>query len=151
MVRLASFVFQACSIDHSDISPFRINDLRAAWNSVAQNPPSRISIRHVLSFQSFADRRVAGETGIVSDLLISHDHLRRSGRVGDAIKTSADLQLVRAGLRRARSFEPGLSLGVQAQASARAQRAAHDRLSQAHGGSPQGDDRRGSAGTSLLI
>ena len=32
--------FQACSIDHSDISPFRINHLRAAWNSVAQNPPS---------------------------------------------------------------------------------------------------------------
>ena len=34
--------FQACSIDHSDISPFRINELRAAWNSVAQNLPSRI-------------------------------------------------------------------------------------------------------------
>src|SRR3954451_10213516 len=32
--------FQACSIDHSDISPFRINHLRAVWNSVAQNLPS---------------------------------------------------------------------------------------------------------------
>jgi hypothetical protein len=32
--------FQACSIDHSDISPFRINHLQAVWNSVAQNPPS---------------------------------------------------------------------------------------------------------------
>jgi hypothetical protein len=31
--------FQACSIDHSDISPFRINDLRAVRISVAQNPP----------------------------------------------------------------------------------------------------------------
>ena len=31
--------FQACSIDHSDISPFRINELRAARTSVAQNPP----------------------------------------------------------------------------------------------------------------
>src|SRR5213079_2078712 len=35
--------FQACSIDHSDISPFRINDLRSVWNSLAQNLPSRIS------------------------------------------------------------------------------------------------------------
>jgi len=35
--------FQACSIDHSDISPFRINDLRAVRNSVAQNPPSGTS------------------------------------------------------------------------------------------------------------
>src|SRR5262245_46428379 len=35
--------FQACSIDHSDISPFRINELRTALNSVAQNPPSRTS------------------------------------------------------------------------------------------------------------
>jgi hypothetical protein len=35
--------FQACSIDHSDISPFRINDLRAARIRIAQNPPSRIS------------------------------------------------------------------------------------------------------------
>ena len=29
-VSVAGFVFQACSIDHSDISPFRINKLRAA-------------------------------------------------------------------------------------------------------------------------
>ena len=39
-VRLAGIAFQACSIDHSDISPFRINALRAVWNSVAQSPPS---------------------------------------------------------------------------------------------------------------
>jgi hypothetical protein len=39
-VLLARFAFQACSIDHSDISPFRINDLRAVRNSVAQNAPS---------------------------------------------------------------------------------------------------------------
>ena len=29
-VSLARFAFQACSIDHSDISPFRINYLRHA-------------------------------------------------------------------------------------------------------------------------
>ena len=34
--------FQACSIDHSDISPFKINDLRAVWSSVAQNLASRV-------------------------------------------------------------------------------------------------------------
>src|SRR5437764_10389080 len=32
--------FQACSFNHSDISPFRIKHLRAVWNSVAQNLPS---------------------------------------------------------------------------------------------------------------
>ena len=44
-MQLAGFVFQACSIDHSDISPFRINHLRAVWNSVTQNPPSNASVR----------------------------------------------------------------------------------------------------------
>ena len=43
-VSVAGFVFQACSIDHSDISPFRINDLRAARNSVSQNPPSNRTV-----------------------------------------------------------------------------------------------------------
>jgi hypothetical protein len=35
--------FQACSFNHSDISPFRINKLRAASHSVAQNPPSNLA------------------------------------------------------------------------------------------------------------
>jgi hypothetical protein len=35
---LARFAFQACSFNHSDISPFRISDLRAVWNSAAQTP-----------------------------------------------------------------------------------------------------------------
>ena len=39
-VSVAGFVFQACSIDHSDISPFRINELRSVWTSLSQNPPS---------------------------------------------------------------------------------------------------------------
>ena len=41
---LEEFAFQACSFNHSDISPFRINDLRAVWNSVSQNPPSNPSV-----------------------------------------------------------------------------------------------------------
>jgi hypothetical protein len=41
---LARFAFQACSIDHSDISPFRIKHLRTARNSVTQNPPSIPSV-----------------------------------------------------------------------------------------------------------
>src|SRR3954471_15336517 len=40
--RAAGVNFQACSIDHSDISPFRINHLRAVRNRIGQNLPSRI-------------------------------------------------------------------------------------------------------------
>jgi hypothetical protein len=40
---LQRIAFQACAIDHSAISPFKINDLRAAWIRIAQNPPSGIS------------------------------------------------------------------------------------------------------------
>src|SRR5438045_1961975 len=36
--------FQACAFNHSAISPFRINHLRAVWNSVAQNPPSDLHV-----------------------------------------------------------------------------------------------------------
>jgi hypothetical protein len=43
LVLLARFAFQACSFNHSDISPFRINELQEVWNSVAQNLPSRTS------------------------------------------------------------------------------------------------------------
>ncbi len=43
LVRIAGVVFQACSFNHSDISPFRISHLRAVWNSVAQNLPSNLS------------------------------------------------------------------------------------------------------------
>ena len=42
--RAAEHAFQACSIDHSDISPFRIKHLRTARNSVTQNPPSIPSV-----------------------------------------------------------------------------------------------------------
>ena len=34
---LDGFAFQACSIDHSDISPFRINDLRAISNTLSRD------------------------------------------------------------------------------------------------------------------
>ena len=37
--------FQACSIDHSDISPFRINELRAVLSSLSQNAPSNTPVR----------------------------------------------------------------------------------------------------------
>jgi hypothetical protein len=56
---------------------FRINDLRRAWNSVAQNPPSRISnhISHVANHLT----QCAGWSSerIVSGLLMLSDHLRR--------------------------------------------------------------------------
>ena len=37
---LEEYAFQACSIDHSDISPSKTNDLRVVRHSGAQNPPS---------------------------------------------------------------------------------------------------------------
>jgi hypothetical protein len=47
-VSVAGFVFQACLIDRSSISPFRINDLRATNTSVAQKPPSIVSLKQVM-------------------------------------------------------------------------------------------------------
>jgi hypothetical protein len=41
--RASGINFQACSFNHSDISPFRINELQSVRNSVAQNLPSRTS------------------------------------------------------------------------------------------------------------
>jgi hypothetical protein len=43
-VSVARIALQACSFNHSDISPFRINQLRTTWNGVAQNVPSRIFV-----------------------------------------------------------------------------------------------------------
>jgi len=48
LARANGINFQACSIDHSDISPFRINDLRAALNSLSQNPPQFVLFRDVI-------------------------------------------------------------------------------------------------------
>ena len=73
---VARFVFQACSFNHSDISPFRINKLRAVLNSVAQTLLHEYRIRYVLLFQSFADAGVSMRARIVSDPLMSLDHLR---------------------------------------------------------------------------
>ena len=72
--------FQACSIDHADISPFRINKLRAVLNSVAQNPPSRISDSICPLVPIVCRRARFNESAIVSDLLMSLDHLRRFTR-----------------------------------------------------------------------
>jgi hypothetical protein len=38
--RASGINFQACLIGRSSISAFRINDLRTAWDSASQNPPS---------------------------------------------------------------------------------------------------------------
>jgi hypothetical protein len=58
---------------------FRINDLRSVGNSVAQNPPSRIFRFDILrDVNRLAGRTRDHRTRIVSDLLMSFDHLRRS-------------------------------------------------------------------------
>jgi hypothetical protein len=74
---LARFAFQACSIDHSDISPFRINGLRAAWNVYRQTLLQILTSRYAVCIQRLAclSRSIVEE--IVSDLLMSSDHLRR--------------------------------------------------------------------------
>src|SRR5204862_1694634 len=55
---------------------FRINGLRAVWNSVAQNPPSNSRVPQIDSLQHFADVRRATVSGIVSDLPMSLDHVQ---------------------------------------------------------------------------
>src|SRR5690349_17822632 len=79
--RAAGVNFQACSFNHSDISPFKINDLRVVRNSVAQNPPFT-NIRFSMSppLQLLADTGVATPKEIVSDILIFSDHLQPFAR-----------------------------------------------------------------------
>jgi hypothetical protein len=77
-VSVAGFVFQACSFNHSDISPRlesisyeRSNkDYRTRRRFPAGLPPSP-------SFQRLTRRERGHRLGIVSDLLTSRDHLRR--------------------------------------------------------------------------
>ena len=75
---VARFAFQACSFNHSDISPFRINDLRAASSRLSHNGFELIVFAHVVWIHRVTndDRKIVA--GIVSDLLISTDHLRAS-------------------------------------------------------------------------
>ena len=77
--------FQACSFNHSDISPFRISYLRAVGNSVAQNHPSSSAGPQMDCLQLFAELCPAIVSGIVSDLQMSLDHLRRFGRAARRI------------------------------------------------------------------
>ena len=77
---LARIAFQACSIDHSDISLFRIKHLRAIRNRVAQEPPFT-PIRFEMSCRSnrlvtHASRREAELCQTFKSSAIS---LRRSG------------------------------------------------------------------------
>jgi hypothetical protein len=75
--RAARVDFQACSIDHSDISPFRINDLRRPENSLSQNAPSLLRFCDAICIQQFTGKpkRIVAE--IVSDFLMSSNYLRR--------------------------------------------------------------------------
>ena len=45
-VSVAGFVFQACSFNHSDISPFRINDLRAVSERLSHAVGECMPLRH---------------------------------------------------------------------------------------------------------
>ena len=75
-----SHVFQACSFDHSNISPFRINHLRAVWHSVARNSSFKSSSSAIpdLGSSVYGSVHVIAPE-IVSDLLLTFDHLRPVG------------------------------------------------------------------------
>ena len=77
LLSAAGINFQACSFNHSDISPFRINHLRAVRNSVAQNPPSNPARPDPSADLHFTRTRYRLSPRIVSDLSMSLDHLRR--------------------------------------------------------------------------
>src|SRR5215510_1884305 len=49
----------------------RINELRAAWNSVAQDAPSNLVVQELICLQRFAAERQTIVSGIVSGLLMS--------------------------------------------------------------------------------
>ena len=70
--------FQACSLNHSDISPFRINGLRAAWNSVAHTPVNSHTLLDAVWNQRVGANGESLSGEIVSDPLMSRDYLRRS-------------------------------------------------------------------------
>jgi hypothetical protein len=70
-VSLAGFAFQACSFNHSDISPFGINELRTILNSVAQNRPSNLAgLAMRLEINGLRVHQDRSTLGIVSDLSI---------------------------------------------------------------------------------
>ena len=75
--RLAGFAFQACSFNHSDISPFRINDLRAVWIDYRKTLLQILLFCNAICIQRFTDGADSIVMEIVSDLLMSFDHLRR--------------------------------------------------------------------------
>ena len=70
-MQLAGFVFQACSIDHSDISPFRINNLRTVGSVYRKTLLQILMFRDAICIQRFAgpSRSIGAE--IVSDLRMS--------------------------------------------------------------------------------
>ena len=76
---LGRFAFQACSFNHSDISPFRINSLRRSETVYRKTLLQIVLFRDAICIQRFADLSHPIFSGTVSDLRISFDHLRRSG------------------------------------------------------------------------
>ena len=81
-MQLTGIVFQACSFNHSDISPFRINDCRRS-RTLAQKAPSNPTFHDAICIQRFADAPIPSVTEIVSDLLMLPRSLTAisSGRV----------------------------------------------------------------------
>ena len=79
--------FQACSFNHSDISPSRINDLRAVWNSVARNPPSNRLVPRCFLYAAVRERSrrrsAAGQVGGPAQSRPSERKFRDNGRLAN--------------------------------------------------------------------
>ena len=59
-VQLAGIAFQACSIDHSDISPFRINELRPLTNRLIAHVVAAQTLSQILfGFSEFRNLELA--------------------------------------------------------------------------------------------
>src|SRR5215467_5771822 len=78
----------ACSIDHSDISPFRNQRLAGGLEQSSAEPPfTHIRFDNFRGSNRLARRTRGRQTRIVSDLLMSCDHLRPFDRDGSADET----------------------------------------------------------------
>jgi hypothetical protein len=79
LVWLARFAFQACSFNHSDISPLlESTTCERSAIRISQNGSRILLWRDEIWIQRFTDDGNDNIAEIVSDVLMSRDHLRRS-------------------------------------------------------------------------
>jgi hypothetical protein len=116
--RAAEVDFQACSFNHSDISPFRINDLRAVDGRIIARCFKFCGSSHRRWIQRVTSGDAPNVIRIVSDPRMSPDHLRlpskrrslavsRYSRSGNCARVSRSLS--ERAVRGSRSMNPRAS------------------------------------------